>query len=384
MWQQELIWFFAIFHQEFRKNNPIAFEVLMVLAVANLFGFYNPKQLADFLGVPHQKFYAELKQWSVYHVKKMLLRFMVKQASEQLKPVMSKSDATKSRAGMSLSIDNSVIDRFGKLIRCTYSWYSGRYHKVIRGQDLLGIVLTINHIALPLHLMFCPKQGRYHTKKADLLIFMLKQLKLEFYREGIDITQIPLTLDSAYVSQELRERLHQLGFVKIIIAGKGNYVFTIEGQKRDASTWKKVLMLDDPKWGIDVPSYRTWGYSPTFGSLVLLFFRKSTTRSYYLMNFSQIALRGAEIWHIWKQHHVIECFWKIMKSIFQIRSMQLQGDGLYTALLIKVLAYLLAVRLQAQGVFSKLTITQIMRKLRREEDLRDFLETHFHASFSIT
>jgi hypothetical protein len=70
MWQQEFIWFFAIFHQEFRKNNPIAFEVLMVLAVANLFGFYNPKQLADFLGVPHQKFYAELKDWSVYHVKK--------------------------------------------------------------------------------------------------------------------------------------------------------------------------------------------------------------------------------------------------------------------------------------------------------------------------
>ena len=62
-----------------------------------------------------------------------------------------------------------------------------------------------------------------------------------------------------------------------------------------------------------------------------------------------------------------------MKSIFQIRSMHLQGDGLYTALLIKVFAYLLALRLQAQGVFSKLTITEIMRKLRREEDLRDFL-----------
>ena len=102
------------------------------------------------------------------------------------------------------------------------------------------------------------------------------------------------------------------------------------------------------------------------------------------MNFSESSMRGAEMWHVWKQHHVIECFWKIMKSIFQIRSMQLQGDGLYTALLIKVLAYLLAVRLQAQGVFSKLTITQIMRKLRREADLRDFLAMHFHASFSIT
>ena len=383
MWQQEFLWFFTIFHHEFRKNNAIAFEVLMVLAVAHVFGFYNPKQLADFLEVPHQQFSTELKEWSVYHVKKMLLRFMVKQAAEQLKPVMSKSGATRSRAGTTLSIDNSVMDRCGKLLRCTWSWYSGRHHKVIRGQDLLGIILTINHIAFPLHLLFCPKQGRYHTTKAEVLLFMLTQLKTAFLCEGIDITQLPLTMDSAYVSQELRERLHQLGFSQIIIAGKGNYVFTIDEKKQDALTWKKELTLESPKWGIDVPSCRLWGYSPTFGLLILFFFRKSTTRSYYLMNFSQESLRGAEIWHIWKQHHMVECFWKIMKSIFQIRSMQLQGDGLYTALLIKVFAYLLALRLQAQGVFSKLTITEIMRKLRREEDLRDFLVTHFHAPFSI-
>jgi hypothetical protein len=280
MWQQEFLWFFTIFHQEFRKNNGVAFETLMVLAVAHLFGFYNPKQLADFLEVPHQQFSTVLKDWSVYQVKKMLLRFMVKQAAEQRKPVMSKSAATRSRAGTTLSIDNSVMDRFGNLLRCTWNWYSGRYHKVIRGQDLLGIVFTIEHIALPLHLLFCPKQGRYHTTKADLLIFMLIQLKTAFLREGIDITQFPLTMDSAYVSQELREKLHQLGFSDIIIAGKGNYVFTIDAQKWDASTWKKVLMLEEPTWGIDVPSCRIWGYRPTFGSLILFFFRKSTTRSY--------------------------------------------------------------------------------------------------------
>lgn len=244
-------------------------------------------------------------------------------------------------------------------------------------------MFTIEHIALPLHVLFCPKQGRYHTTKADLLICMLIQLKTAFLREGIDITQLPLTMDSAYVSQALRERLHQLGCIDIILAGKGNYVCTIDGQQWDASTWKKVLMLDEPTWGIDVPSCRIRGYRPTFGSLMLFFFRKSTTRSYYVMNFRQRSLRGAAIWHIWKQHHVIEGCWKIMKSIFQIRFMHLQGDGLYTALLIKVFAYLLALRLQAQRVFSKLTSTEIMRKLRREEDLRDFLMTHFHAPFSI-
>jgi hypothetical protein len=189
----------------------------------------------------------------------MLRRFMIKQAAEKLKPVMSKSAATRSRAGTTLSIDNSVIDRFGNLLRCTWNWYSGRYHQVIRGQDLLGMVFTIHHLALPLPLLFCPKQGRYHTTKADLLIFMLTQLKTAFLREGIDITQLPLTMDSAYVSQELRARLHQLGCIDIIMAGKGNYVFTIDAQKWDASTWKKVLMFEEPTWGIDVPSCRLWG-----------------------------------------------------------------------------------------------------------------------------
>jgi len=212
---------------------------------------------------------------------------------------------------------------------------------------------------------------------------MLKQLKAAFHRAGIDITHIPLTLDSAYVSQELRNRLHQVGFRKIIIAGKGNYVFTIDGQNGMRRHGKKSCCWKSPHGALMCRRIGLGDIVPHLDRL-FIFFRKSSTRSFYLMNLSQIPLRGAEIWHIWKQHHVIECFWKIMKSIFHMRSMQLQGDGLYTALLIKVLAYLLALKLQAAGVFSTLTITEIMRKLRREEDVREFLATHFHAPFSIS
>jgi len=39
------------------------------------------------------------------------------------------------------------------------------------------------------------------------LIFMLSRLQVAFHREGIDLTQIPLTMDSWFVSQPLRERL---------------------------------------------------------------------------------------------------------------------------------------------------------------------------------
>ena len=168
------------------------------------------------------------------------------------------------------------------------------------------------------------------------------------------------------------------------MAGKSNDPCTIDGKKQDAVHWKKDLVLHHPTWGIDGPSCRVQGHSPTFGSITLFFFQKSTTRSYYLMNFSQVVIRGAEIWHIWKQHHLIECFWKRLKSILPIRARQWQGNGLYTALLIKVFASLLALRLQAHRPFSTLTITQIMRKLSRDHDLKDVLTTHFHVAFLTT
>jgi hypothetical protein len=96
------------------------------------------------------------------------------------------------------------------------------------------------------------------------------------------------------------------------------------------------------------------------------------------MNFRRVSMRGAEIWHMWKQQHLVECFWKMLKSILPIRAMQWQGHGLDTALLIKVFASLLALCLQAQRPFSTLSITQIMRKLSRDHDLKDMLTTHFH------
>jgi hypothetical protein len=262
MWQQEFTWVFALFHHEFRRGNRIAFEVLMALAFAHFFGFYNPKQLADFRDIPHQKIYKHLKDGSLYYLKEILRRFMSMQAVEHLKPVMIKSAATLSRAGVTLSVDNRVMDRFGQLLRCTWSWDRGRCHKVIRGQDLLGIGLTINHIALPLHLLFCSTQGRYNTNKADLLISLLSRLKAEFHRQGIDLTKLPLTMDSWFVSQSLRQRLHDRGFTKIIIAGKSNDTFTMHGKKQDASQWKKELVLHEPTWGIDVPSCRVHAQSP--------------------------------------------------------------------------------------------------------------------------
>ena len=207
---------------------------------------------------------------------------------------------------------------------------------------------------------------------------MLKRLKQEFTDIDLSLTDIPITLDSWFVSKDMTKQLRELGFRKIIIAGKGNYVFTIGGEKQPASVWKKRLALDKSLWGLDVAACRVKAVSPTFGKLVVLFYRKSTTRNYYLMDFSSTPLRGAEIWHIWKQHIWIEWFWKMLKTVFKITAMRLRGIGLYTGLLIKVIAYLLVLRLKLHRKWSKFSFTQLMRQIQREETLQNLIGEHFH------
>ena len=109
---------------------------------------------------------------------------------------------------------------------------------------------------------------------------MLKELKDLFEQEGIDITSFPLTLDSWFASEPLRQALYALGFKNITISGKGNYVFTIGKEKKQAVEWKKQLELSDNHWAADVPLCRVRAKSPTFGVVALLFyFDKLSTSS---------------------------------------------------------------------------------------------------------
>ena len=210
---------------------------------------------------------------------------------------------------------------------------------------------------------------------------MLTRLKQEFDKHDVDITTIPLTRDSWYVSEPLKQELHELGFRNIVVVGKSNYVFSDGDVNKAASQWKKEIEYDSTQWGIDVPSQRKTLSNPTFGRINLLFFRKSTTRSFYLMDLSSNSLRSVQMWRIWLAHNLIEQFWKILKSVLAIGLMRLRGNGLYTGLLIKIMAYLFVTSLQYCPGFRHLSLTQIMRQLRRESDLLTLLSEHFHLEF---
>jgi hypothetical protein len=247
----------------------------------------------------------------------------------------------------------------------------------VRGPDGRGLVFTINPMALPRHVRCGSQQGRDHTTTAALGVAMLTRWTAACHREGLARTKLPLPMDSWLVSQPLRPRLHDGGFTKISMAGQSPYPLPIDGTTQDAAPWQQDRVRRHPTWGIAGPACRVQGRSPTCGATTRFLFQKSPPRRYDVMHFRRVSMRGADIWHMWTQQHLVECFWQMRKSIWPRRAMPWHGHGLDTAWLIKVFASWLARRLQAQRPFATLSITQIRRTRSRDHDLQDMLTTHF-------
>ncbi len=58
--------FFQLFlSEQFLKHRTEGIEALLMLVVGNLMGFYNPNQLADYLGLDKNALYRELRGWSL-------------------------------------------------------------------------------------------------------------------------------------------------------------------------------------------------------------------------------------------------------------------------------------------------------------------------------
>jgi len=205
---------------------------------------------------------------------------------------------------------------------------------------------------------------------------MLLEIKEFFSSYGIDITDYPITFDSWYGSQPLRESLEEIGFDKILIHAKSNYVFTINGKKAKLSVHKKEIEIEEEQWGCNKPCKRVKAESPTFGKLILLFFR-DCGQNKCMMVFGR-PLRAAEILSIWRQHHGIEHFWRDLKSVLGLSTMSLHGtSGAYASLGVKVLSYLL---LLAVSMATGLTLQKIQLKLSgQRSSLWEILE-HFQIA----
>ena len=347
-----------------------------MLVVGNLMGFYNPNQLADYLGLDKNALYRELRSWSLYKLKRMLTLAGCHCALDPIRETLKKSASTQSRNRITVSVDDTVLKRCGACLCYIYSWWSGQYNRVVDGQNLLAVTIRIGARVFPLSIRPVGKQGRGNTTKPELLKVMLTEILAFFTEADIDLTQFPITFDSWYGSQPLSEVLAEMGFSVQLVDSKSNYIFTIDQQKQPLSDHKKDIHLQ-AAWGCDVKVARKVAESPTFGKVVLLFFADGK-RTRCMMCLGK-GLRGCEILSIWRQHHGIEQFWRSLKSLLRLSAMSLHGrDGAYSGVAVKVLSYLMGLLLSDQ---TGLTLHQIQMILRRDVSADVFFAEHFHPSW---
>jgi hypothetical protein len=362
-------------NSKFQQNNEEAVEILLMLAYGHLFEIFTPNQLAEILGIDKNRVYEAIKSWSIFQFRRMFLLAGYHEVSKLLKERLSRSPATLSRMRITLCVDDTVVDRDGKLISLTYSWFSGRHKDVVKGQNIITISIKVGDRIIPLCIRPVSKQGRGNTSKPEIFRDMIHEVVELFKQDGIDLTQFPITFDSWYGSSNLVEILQEEEFDQIVIHTKSSYVFTIDGKRAKLSEHKKEIELRDDLWGCKgIAVARKVAESPTFGKVILLFFQDGSMIK-CVMVFGR-KLRACEILSIWKQHHSIEQFWRRLKNDLQIHRIRLRGrEGVYAMVAIKLLAYLVMEKLSA---LTRLTFHQLKNYAKRQIDLCSFFREHFH------
>ncbi len=171
--------------------------------IGHLFGLYNLNQLADALEIPKSGLYEHLSEFSLYQWKRMLLVIGCTAAVERIQQTESMSAATQSRRRITISVDDTVQQRNGKVLSYCYHWYSGRFHTTLNGQNVLAVTIKIGDHIIPLGVRLVSKQGRANTQKPQILMDMMHQIQAFFNKHDID-TDISTDAPDVRNSQQSR------------------------------------------------------------------------------------------------------------------------------------------------------------------------------------
>jgi hypothetical protein len=143
----------------FRAMNPKVAETVFLLSFGHLFGLVNPNQLASALAIPKSSLYRHLRALRIDQFKRLLVETAGTMVIEHIQDTESKSDATKSRHRITLSVDDTVLARYGKKLPYCSRWWSKKQNAAIWSQNVLAITIKIGDRIFPLNIRLIGKQG---------------------------------------------------------------------------------------------------------------------------------------------------------------------------------------------------------------------------------
>jgi hypothetical protein len=383
----------------FRKMDNDSLETLLLISMAMFLGASNIYQVIKLFGLPKTMTYDRIKGVSIYYWRLLLQRRLYEIALPLLKERILKSDATKSRDGLILAVDDTVIARISTKLGYVWKWWSGQLKRVAEGQNVIALILVIGDIIFPLDVRIVSKQGQGLQSKPETYAEMLEVAKDRLSKAGVEVSALKTTGDAAYLSENIAEICQpeqdadttqkdasetQSTFTGIF-GGKDNYVFTIDGLRQRAGQWRKDFAQKlEEGWGTDgQPVYRTQADSDTFGSVTLIFYIPKGKRAVSYLVVVGCPLRSCEALHASSFHHRIEEFWKLLKGTLHLGSMKLQErHGAHACVGIKIIGYLfvnmMKQNLRKLKVFRKITINQLVELCPKFVDINQIFKEHFH------
>jgi hypothetical protein len=335
------------FSKELYRRDPVVVEVLVMLVLSLLLGRDTIHEVAERLGIPRNQLYGALKKLSPQDWHKLFAAAFDGCAMRALLEAQSKSDATWSRLEIVLALDDSVIRRWGRVLSYLGKWWSGQFHRVVPGHDVVMAVLKVGDLVIPVGFWLMSLKGRLNNRH-ERARCLLEQLGERWKRAGIQIRRIPVSMDAGYADSALIEAIRKAGFGKVITGAKGDYRLYPGRSKKHSYLLRELLkksdIEQDPGWGCCEPVGFLKGTSPTFGKVrVCARFILGKVRRVFAFG----VYRACEIVHIWKSHHSIEECFKRLKHLLSWGSYCLRGkSGAHAAIVIPFLVYFILLELQ--------------------------------------
>lgn len=364
-----ITFFQAKFGKELRHQEKSAMEVLMILIMGLHFDLSTIKEVSDVLGIEKNKLYTHLGKMSISDWKKLFRSIFTKEAENQLLELSEKAPSTWSKYAPQLSIDDSTLRKWGNTLRYLGKWWSGQCGKVVKGYNVMLIVLKINEQVLPVHLWLLSKKDcKTRIQRASKLF---KELADSWKQVGIHIDKLPISMDAGYASETFTEELIEMGFNSVVLGARSNWkLIESDFDDMDLANNLAELMTEqqweqeaEEKWGLKEKVLVHRGIHDTFGHVVALG-RKQVGKMRYV--FAVGKERVAEIYKIWTEHYLIEQLFRAMKQLLQWGKYQLRSEsGAYACVFLPFFALALFIHLRSK-LPKHTTFYQINRAIKIE------------------
>lgn len=376
------------FWSKLSRKEPVVIEVIMILVMSLLLGWDTVNEVAKRLGLSKDQLYNHLKGIRVPEWRELFRSAFEQLAIERLLEAQGKSDSTWSRLEVVMSLDNSVVRKWGKILSYLYKWWSGQFHRVVNGNDVMMIVLKIGKEVIPVGFWLMSKKGPVNSK-IERTKSMIEGLAKCWSSKGIGLSRIAVTMDAWFNDNELIKAIKEAGFEKIVMGAKWNYRLYPGRAKKKSFILRDIITKEHfPEkrgWAVSERVILKKGTSPTFGKVrVLARFMLGKVRRVLAFGI----YRACEILRIWKAHHWIEEVFKRLKHLLSWGSYRLRGRaGAYAAIVIPLLAYFLLLVLQKR---TRCTFAQLITAIEQwalldiDELLHCWSVEHFHLAPATT